>query len=153
MSGQSGTAAARAAVERELTKLLRRSRASSTRLAGEVHPDLDAAGSALLVTVLELGEALPGGVRAADVTHAVGLHKSTTSRNISQLESLGLIERVPDRSDARARLLRVTTEGRAAVSRSRQARRRRLAAQMDGWSTADLEELARLLGRLNDELL
>jgi DNA-binding MarR family transcriptional regulator len=139
-------------VERELTRLLRRARASSARLAAEVHPDLDAAGYAVLVTVVDLGQDRPAGVRAADVAEAVGLHKSTMSRNITVLERLGLLERVPDPSDARARLLRLTPSGRAQVDRSRAGRRERLGEQLAGWSTADLQQLASLLQRLNDRL-
>ncbi len=82
------SADAGAAVERELTRFLRRARASSARLAGEVHPDLDAAGYAVLANVLELGESRPAGVRAAELAEAVGLHKSTMSRNITVLETL-----------------------------------------------------------------
>jgi len=146
------SADAGAAVERELTRFLRRARASSARLAGEVHPDLDAAGYAVLASVLELGESRPAGVRAAELAEAVGLHKSTMSRNITVLENLGLLERVPDPSDARARLLRLTPTGRTQVQRSRAGRRQRLADEMAGWSRADLEQLAALLKRLHDQL-
>ena len=82
----------------------------------------------------------------------MGLHKSTMSRNITVLENLGLLERVPDPSDARARLLRLTPTGRTQVQRSRAGRRQRLADEMAGWSRADLEQLAALLKRLNDQL-
>ena len=51
-------------------------------MATEVHPDLDAAGYSVLGCVLELSSTMPEGVRAADVGSALGLHKSTTSRNI-----------------------------------------------------------------------
>ena len=142
----------RAAVERELSRLFRRARASSARLASEVHPDLDAAGYAVLVTVVDLGARQPDGVRASEVAAAVGLHKSTMSRNIADLERLGLVERVPDPTDARARLLRLTDAGSEAVERSRTGRRRRLAAQMEGWSAADVRQLGTLLQRLNDEV-
>ena len=135
------SADAGAAVERELSRLFRRARASSARLASEVHPDLDAAGYAVLVTVVDLGR-----------PDAVGLHKSTMSRNIADLERLGLVERVPDPTDARARLLRLTDAGSEAVERSRTGRRRRLAAQMEGWSAADVRQLGALLQRLNDEM-
>jgi hypothetical protein len=61
-------------VERKLTRLLRRARASSARLAAEVHPDLDAAGYAVLVTVVDLGQdpvrarEQPAGAAGADLT-------------------------------------------------------------------------------------
>jgi DNA-binding MarR family transcriptional regulator len=145
------TAAARAAVERELTRLLRRARTASAHLAAEVHPDLESAGYTVLVTVLELADTMPAGVRAADLSEAVGLHKSTMSRNITELERLGLLERVPDPSDARARLLQLTPPGRSALMRSRAGRRKRIAQRMERWPRQDLDKLAALLGRLNDD--
>lgn len=141
----------RAVVERELTRLYRRARASSARIAAEVHPDLDAAAYAVLVAVVDLATSSEG-VHAADVAGLVGLHKSTMSRNLSQLEQLGLIERVPDPADARARLLRLTPRGSTAVERSRLGRRERLTAQLADWSDADVRRLGSLLGRLNDTL-
>ena len=139
-------------VEREITRFLRRARTASTAMATEVHPDLDAAGYSVLGCVLELSSTMPEGVRAADVGSALGLHKSTTSRNIGELERLGLIERVPDLSDARARLLRLTPSGYESVTRSRAGRRGRVAEKLSRWPQHDVRELARLLGRLNDDL-
>jgi DNA-binding MarR family transcriptional regulator len=139
-------------VEREITRFLRRARTASQAMAAEVHPDLDAAGYSVLVCVLQLSESMPEGVRAADVGAALNLHKSTTSRNVGELERLGLLERVPDLSDARARLLQLTSSGRASVTRSREGRRSRVAQRLSLWPQHDVCELARLLGRLNDDL-
>ena len=139
-------------VERELTRLLRRARTAQHSMATDIHPDLDAAGYATLVTKHELVAAHPGGVRATDVSAALQLHKSTTSRNLGELERLGLIERVPDPEDARARLLRLTAPGERSLDRSRQGRRERVAAQLAQWPARDVAELGRLLRRLNDDL-
>lgn len=141
-----------AGVERELTRLLRRARATSGAIAAEVHPDLDPSSYAVLVTVLELSETLPDGVRAADVADRLGLHKSTMSRNITLLEKLGLIERVTSPTDARARLLHLTTSGGEALGTALSARRVRIAEALDGWTPDELGDLSRLLGRLNDDL-
>lgn len=146
------TADSRAVVERELTRLMRRARAASARIAADVHPDLDAAAYAVLVAIVDLAAASSAGVHAALLAETVGLHKSTMSRNLAQLEQLGLIERVTDPTDARARLLRLTPLGEESVERSRQGRRERLAAQLGGWSDADVRRLGTLLGRLNDSL-
>jgi DNA-binding MarR family transcriptional regulator len=136
-------------LEVELTRLLRRARSAQQRTAADVHPDLDAAGYAVLVAVRELSSA-GGGARGGEVSEVLGLHKSTTSRNLTTLEDLGLVERVADPDDARARQVRLTTEGAAALDRSFEARRERLRAQLRSWDTRDIAELARLLGRLND---
>lgn len=139
-------------MEREITRFLRRARTASQAMAAEVHPDLDAAGYSVLGCVLELTDCMPEGVRAADVGTALGLHKSTTSRNVSELERLGLLERVPDPSDARARLLQLTPSGRASVTRSRDGRRARVAVRLSRWPQQDVRDLARLLRQLNDDL-
>lgn len=136
-------------LEVELTRLLRRARSSQRRTATEVHPDLDAAGYVVLVTVRDLS-ASGGGARGSDVSEALGLHKSTTSRNLTALESLGLVERVPDDDDARARQVRLTAQGREALERSMRGRRERLRGQLSTWDVNDIRELARLLRLLND---
>jgi DNA-binding MarR family transcriptional regulator len=140
---------ARDELERELTRLLRRARATSTALAREVHPDLDAAGYVVLQWLLERGE---DGVRASDLAGSLQLHKSTASRAVAELERLGLIERAVDPADGRARLLRLSAHGRTEVQRLRSGRRTHLADRLTRWEAADLHQLAVLLGRLNDDL-
>lgn len=141
-----------AAVERELTRLLRRARVTSGAIAAEVHPDLDFASYTVLITVLDLQEVLPGAVRAADVGDRLRLHKSTMSRNITVLERLGLIERLPLPDDARARLLHITPTGRRQLTTAIAARRARIAEVLGRWTGEDTNDLARLLTRLNDDL-
>lgn len=72
-------------LEVELTRLLRRARSAQQRTAADVHPDLDAAGYAVLVAVRELS-ATGGGARGGEVSEVLGLHQSTTSRNLTTLE-------------------------------------------------------------------
>ncbi len=139
-------------VERELTRLLRRARATSGAIAAEVHPDLDPASYAVLITVLELSETLTEGVRAADVAERLRLHKSTMSRNITVLERIGLVERLTSPSDARARLLHITDTGSVLLTAALSARRARIAEALSRWSADDVGTLASLLGRLNDDL-
>jgi len=138
-------------LERELTRFVRRSRATSTAMAAAVHPELDVASYVVLITIRDLTESRPGGVRAADVAEALRLHKSTMSRNITVLEHLGLLERTPSPDDARARILRITPTGESSLSAAIQARRARMAETLSRWSATDIKELARLLAQLNDD--
>ena len=139
-------------IEQQLSALFRRSRSASLRLARRVHPDMDAAGYAL-ISQIELGTASGGaGVRASDVAQVLGLDKSTVSRGISQLETLGLVERVGDPDDGRARLLRLTTVGAESYDAMRAQRQTEFRAILDRWNPADLAALGRLLARLNDDL-
>jgi DNA-binding MarR family transcriptional regulator len=138
-------------VEHELSMLLRRSRSASMQLARRVHPEMDAAGYALISQIELATAAGRTGLRASEIAQALGLDKSTVSRGITQLETLGLIERVGDPADGRARLLRLTTEGAARFGAMRAQRQAQFQAILDRWDTADLADLARLLGRLNTD--
>ena len=139
-------------VEQELSKLFRRSRSTSMLLARRVHPEMDAAGYAL-ISQIELGtSAGRAGARASDVAQALGLDKSTVSRGLSQLETLGLIERVGDPDDGRARLLRLTETGAERFGAMRSQRQAEFRALLDRWESADLATLGRLLARLNLDL-
>lgn len=139
-------------IEQQLSALFRRSRSASLRLARRVHPEMDAAGYAL-ISQIELGTAGGGaGVRASDVAQVLGLDKSTVSRGITQLETLGLIERVGDPGDGRARLLRLTTTGAERFDAMRAQRQTEFRAILSRWNPTDLADLGRLLARLNTDL-
>ncbi|MGQ0840632.1 MarR family winged helix-turn-helix transcriptional regulator [Actinokineospora sp.] len=133
--------------ERELSKLFGRARSVSLSLAAKVHPGLDGASYALLLHLSDIGP-----VRAADVVERTGLDKSTVSRQIARLAELGLVERVPDPSDGRARLVQLTATGSARLAEVRSDRRQQLRAKFTGWPTVDIQEFSRLLARLNCDL-
>ncbi|MFI6942340.1 MarR family winged helix-turn-helix transcriptional regulator [Streptomyces sp. NPDC050418] len=132
------------ALERELTVLLRRARASSGEMARAVHPDLEPAAYGLLVRLEETGPQ-----RATDLAGYFGVGKATMSRQLRALEDLGLVARDPDPADGRAALLRLTDEGRARFSTVRTARRERYVRQLADWDRGEVAELARLLQQLN----
>ena len=67
------------------------------------------------------------------------------SRGITQLENLGLIERVGDPDDGRARLLRLTTVGAERFGAMRAQRQTEFRAILDRWNPTDLADLGRLL--------
>jgi DNA-binding MarR family transcriptional regulator len=136
-----------AALESELSTMLRRARSFSEELARAVHPDLEAAAYGLLARVVdEPGE---HGVRAADLADWFGIDKSTVSRQVRLLEGVGLLERIGDPADARVLRLQATDVGLERLRAARQARRERLLARIDHWERADVAELARLLARFN----
>ncbi|SHE59121.1 MarR family winged helix-turn-helix transcriptional regulator [Streptoalloteichus hindustanus] len=146
-SGDAGRRTALDSVERELAVLFRRARSASMALAAKVHPGLDSAAYGLLVLIDDAGP-----LRGADVVERLGLDKSTVSRQIADLVTLGLAERVPDPSDGRARLVQLTEVGRDRLHQVRSERRRRARERFASWPTDDLEQLARLLARLHDVL-
>ena len=131
-------------LEAEVALLLRRARAISARLAGELDPELD--GSAYAVLAL-LQDTAP--LRAGDLVASLGLDKSTVSRQVASLVDLGLVERAPDPADGRAQVLSPSAEGSARLGRIREARRARWEADLSDWPTDDVATLAELLARIN----
>ncbi|MFJ6568494.1 MarR family winged helix-turn-helix transcriptional regulator [Streptomyces sp. NPDC091292] len=132
------------ALERELTVLLRRARASSGEIAREVHPDLEPAAYGLLVRLEEHGRQ-----RATELAAYIGVGKATMSRQLRALEDLGLVAREPDPADGRAYLIHLTEEGRTRFRAVRDARRARYVRQLADWDRGEVAELARLLHHLN----
>jgi DNA-binding MarR family transcriptional regulator len=135
------------ALERELSVLFGRARSVSLSLAARVHPELDAACYALLLHLNDIGP-----VRASDVVERTGLDKSTISRQIARLDELGLIERVADPHDGRARLVQLTDIGTDRLDTVRTDRRARLRAVFDSWPTEEIATFSLLLGKLNQAL-
>ncbi|MPQ98755.1 MarR family transcriptional regulator [Modestobacter sp. I12A-02628] len=143
----STTVPARAAyvdLEREVALLLRRARAITTRLAGELHRGLDGAAYGLLVLLDDSGP-----LRASDLVAKLGLDKSTVSRQVASLVAAGLVDRAPDPDDGRAHVLSTSPEGHRRLSEIRDARRARWEADLSDWPSSDVATLAELLGRLN----
>lgn len=132
------------ALEREITVLYRRARASSGEMARQVHPDLEASAYGLLVRLEEVGTE-----RATELAAYFGVGKATMSRQLHAMEDLGLISREQDPADGRAFLIRLTPEGRGRFTRVRDARRAGYRDMLASWDRADIRGLARLLRRLN----
>jgi DNA-binding MarR family transcriptional regulator len=132
-------------LEREISLLLRRSRAVSARLAGVLHKDLDGAAYGLLALLQDAGP-----LRASDLVSRLGLDKSTVSRQVASLVDLGLVERTADPADGRAQVLTPSPEGSARLARIRTVRRARWEADLADWPESDIVALGELLARLNN---
>ena len=57
----------------------------------------------------------PGGSRITDLAEQAGVTKQTAGFLVDQLERTGYVGRVPDPTDGRARLVRITERGQQAV--------------------------------------
>ncbi len=79
---------------------------------------------------------------------AVELHLSTVSRQLRQLEGLGLVSRRPDGDDGRACRISLTAQGRESLALVRASRAVMLDEVFRGWPEDDRRDLLRLLDRL-----
>ncbi len=131
-------------VEQELLLLLRRARSHFERLAGEVHPGLDAAAYGIL-RLIDTGAA----ATVTELASRLSVGKPTVSRQVIALESLGLLHREPAAADRRAMELRLTPEGLARLTATRNRSKAQLRSLLGEWSEDDVNELGELLGRFN----
>lgn len=80
---------------------------------------LRAAGYDVTIAQARLAQRIdPGGSRLTDLAERAQVTKQTASLLVAALEEQGMVERVPDPADGRARLIRFTERGRAASLRA-----------------------------------
>ena len=108
-------------------------------LLKEADVDLDRALFPLLVCL-----AMRGPLSVAGLSSQIGRDHTTISRQLSKLESLGLIARQSGADDKRVRTINLTPAGEDIAQAVTAARRRLLSRALAGWSEADLTDLARL---------
>ncbi len=132
-----------ARVEHELGRLFARIRVGWREAAVTVHPDLQPLGYQVLTSILA-GRATSAGA----LIERLQTDKSAVSRQVRQLEQLGLVESIPDPDDRRARVLVATplAEERVALARSRYEGR--IGERLRGWTAADLDHFANLVADL-----
>ncbi|MBB4682850.1 MarR family winged helix-turn-helix transcriptional regulator [Amycolatopsis jiangsuensis] len=105
--------------------------------------------SVQILTTLQLaGEPLRIGEIASRL-QVVGPH---VTRQVQVLEKRGLVERVTDPADQRARLIAPTAPGRAAAEKYFGAVLGWFTDALADWSPEDRSALGRLLGRFADDL-
>jgi len=91
--------------------------------------------------------------RLSDVAIGLKVAVPTVSRQVRQLEDLGLVARTQDPIDGRAVLLEVTDAGLDALQRMRTEWRKTVAEILEPWPEKDRELLGELLERFTHELM
>ncbi|GAA4065244.1 MarR family winged helix-turn-helix transcriptional regulator [Agromyces indicus] len=137
-----------ASVEEQLRLLFVRVRAVWKEAAAAVHPDLQPVGYKILSAVVRRGA-----MNAGAVAEALEIDKSVVSRQLKQLEALGLATSVPDPKDGRARIIQPTPVAVERVGQRSSRMQQQLYAKLRTWSADDVEQLARLLARLGGDVL
>ncbi len=133
-------------VDVELTRFIRRVRVTSLRRLEKIHPKLDYGTFLFLVGIVDAAD----GVRGSDLAENLGVHKSTASRAIASLESMGLIVRTPDPNDGRAQLLKAEPVAVEGIGEYRESASARIAELLADWTPGEVQQFARSLARLNE---
>lgn len=89
-----------------------------------------------------------GPVRVTELAAAAGLDASTVSRHLTALHRAGLVERVPDPDDRRARQVQVSGTGRLALDEGLAQRRALLERSLSDWSDDEVEQLHTMITRM-----
>jgi DNA-binding MarR family transcriptional regulator len=137
-----------AAVEEQLRALFVRVRAVWKEAAAAVHPELQPVGYKILSAVVRRGP-----MHAGAIAEALEIDKSVVSRQVRQLEALGLATSHPDPKDGRARIVEPTPVAIERVGRRSSRMQQQLYSQLRTWPAADVGELARLLARLTADVM
>ena len=112
------------------------------RMVREAGIALDGALFPLLVMVERLG---PIGI--VELANRGGRDYTTVSRQVSRLESQGLVERRAHENDARVRAVVVTPKGQAMTDALDAARERMARAMFADWSESEVDMLVSLMQR------
>lgn len=145
MAADTATAdAAIASVEEQFAIMFAGVKVRMRDRARAVHPELQPVGYTILTTLT-----LSGPTHAGALAELLGTDKSIISRQARLLEQLGLLEREPDPADGRATFLKATADAVRRVAEVHAQQRELLYEGLRGWDVNDLEQLSRLLARIN----
>ncbi len=93
-----------------------------------------------------------GPLSLSDLSARADMDPGATSRQVKVLEADGLVERRSRPDDGRVTVLAATAAGRQVRRRIAEVQDRHMADVLDGWSTADRQQFARLLDRFVEDL-
>jgi DNA-binding MarR family transcriptional regulator len=139
-----GVAAGIAEVEEQMTALAARIRATTREAAAAIHPELPPIGYKMLRVIRRCGSA-----HASAVADQLGVDRSVVSRQLRQLQELGLVEVRTDAQDGRVRVVALTATGLAGIEADDARGGSRLIRGLGAWTRADLDAFAGYLARLN----
>jgi DNA-binding MarR family transcriptional regulator len=90
----------------------------------------------------------PGGVRQSDLVDRARLTKQAVQQFLDELETDGILTRIPDKSDARARHVMLTEAGLSAMRDADRIKAKIEARWRDQLGSADFDRLDALLRRV-----
>lgn len=90
--------------------------------------------------------------RATDIAQWIGIGPAALSRQVSDLESQGLVKRAQCRTDARVQLISLTPEGKDEVDRAYKRRTDLLSDLLKDWDDAEIADAAATVNRIQHAL-
>ncbi|KES05282.1 MarR family transcriptional regulator [Streptomyces toyocaensis] len=91
-----------------------------------------------------------GDMRMSRLAELLSVDMSVTSRHVTHLAERGWIERSPDPTDKRSRILRLTPAGRERLDDLFRRTTELLAERLGDWSDEEVGRLTQLMARLRD---
>jgi len=140
-----GAAGAHAILESQLHTFIRK--ITTVRISLPGGRSLERSAYTVLVQLRDRGPQ-----RGSELAVALGLDMSTVSRQCCHLADVGYLTKTADPRDGRAHLIALTGSGRRLVDQGRTARRSAMSELLRAWPAADIADLARLIGRFNEDL-
>lgn len=134
-------------VERAIVELYRTVNERIRGHAKTFNPDLQPVGFGIL-RYIRLRES----IRAAEISTALGMDKSSVSRQITALREMGLVETRPDPEDGRASLLVLSEASRIALAGIRDDTAAEYERALSTWTDDDVQTFAGLLKKFTAQL-
>jgi DNA-binding MarR family transcriptional regulator len=129
----------------QLNVLLSSARSFTARTAANFGPAVSGASFQVLQWLHSAGA-----TRSTRVAEALAMDRSALSRLLQQLNQAHLVEAQPDPTDGRVTVYALTKDGRKKMDRALVNKGSRFSKRLQGWSDAEVFELAKLLARLNE---
>lgn len=129
----------------QLNVLLSSARAFTADTAANFEPALSSASFQILQKLHSTGA-----TRSMRIAQALAMDRSALSRLLQQLTQAHLVEAYPDPSDGRATMYGLTKETSEKMDRAIVNKGSRFSERLLAWSDADIQQLSRLLARLNE---
>lgn len=131
------------ALERQFAQLFTAYRQRVRDQATEVDPSLQPSGYRALHELV-----LRGPAAAGPLADALGFDRSVLSRQLHQLERLGLVERAPDPADRRVVVVSATPTAVERMQALRDVDRDAFRSRLATWPQDELTTLTRLLAKI-----